>query len=323
VLSIDAFLERAATVSFSQVLSPALPPAGRLGSSHAPTPSSPLTRFAGATHCAVLKQAALIVATVTLGLALVLAAVGDPARWPLPESPPQQGEAAVLHGPTHSSAALARLVREPQNTWSNLAFLMGGAWLVARARRRIIRRTGLALLAVGVGSFLYHASASRVWRQADVTAMNALFLCAATACVATWHGKAGDWIERRAGVILMVSFLAAIVVTAARNVSLFGFKPLSMHLLTALTAALMIISLAETARRRATLRGALALVAIVTIFGVAAACQLNDRPGGRFFRPEWPVQLHAVWHVLAAGAFTGAMRLLDGNPSPPRATVPA
>ena len=65
------------------------------------------------------------------------------------------------------------------------------------------------------------------------------------------------------------------------------------------------------------------IAGLVTIFGVAAVCQVNDRPGGRFFRPEWPVQLHAVWHVLAAVAFAGAMRLLDGNPPPPRATVPA
>ena len=270
-----------------------------------------------------MKRAALIFAATTLLLVLVLAGVRDPARWPPPESPPQQGEAALTSGTAHAPAALARLVREPQNTWSNLAFVLGGAWLVARARRRTIRLTGVALLAVGVGSFLYHASASRTLRHADVASMNGLFLGTIAACVASWQPKAGEWIEGHAGKIFVVLLGAAVGVTFGRNLRLGGFKPLSLSLLTALTAAVVIVTLAECARRRATVRAARALVCIGALFGVAAACQLTDRPGGRFFRPDWPLQLHAVWHLLAGLSFTLAMRFLEGNHARRRATVEA
>lgn len=115
---------------------------------------------------------------VAAALALTLALVRDAARWPEAEVPPRQGE-AVQRGstpPQHLPEALRRLVREPQNTWSNLAFVLGGAALVVTARLRMARGVGVSLVAVGIGSFLYHASASRTLRHLDVGAMYWLFL---------------------------------------------------------------------------------------------------------------------------------------------------
>src|SRR4051812_4180964 len=107
----------------------------------------------------------LIFLLVAGALVAGLAGVARPERWPPPEAPPQQGEAACdasrtssKTGLTHSSQALGHLIREPQNTWSNLAFVLGGAWLVSARSLRLARITGVALIGVGAGSFFYHAS---------------------------------------------------------------------------------------------------------------------------------------------------------------------
>src|SRR4051812_17748762 len=104
-------------------------------------------------------------------LVLALAWVHRPENWPPAEPTPYQGEGADLVEPKHSEAALGRLIREPQNTWSNLVFVFGGAFVLVTSRTRGARMLGIPLIAVGAGSFLYHASASARLRQGDVAAM--------------------------------------------------------------------------------------------------------------------------------------------------------
>src|SRR5688500_9400020 len=133
-----------------------------------------------------------------VGLLLTLALVRNPLRWPAPEPRPYQGEAADVTKSGHTAAALGRLIREPQNTWSNLAFVVGGALLLGTARCRVARLLGIPLIAVGIGSFLYHASASARLRELDVGAMNWLFAMAIVLCVSIVIEKAQPSIERHA-----------------------------------------------------------------------------------------------------------------------------
>jgi hypothetical protein len=262
-----------------------------------------------------MVRAFLITVVVTLALAGALAFVGEPGRWPAPETPPQQGEAvdaaSPASQPAHSPAALARLIREPQNTWSNLAFALGGAWLVSAAASRLARLTGVALIGVGIGSFLYHASVARELRHLDVAAMYWVFLMATALCLQAIVAGSRDALHRGAWAILVVTLLLAIAFTAGRNIVVAGMKPFSLKFATAAAAAIIILSMARVAWRRETLGGALQLLVIVTLFGLAAACQTMDRPGGRFFRPGAIVQAHAAWHVLAAVTFVAAARFLD------------
>jgi len=102
-----------------------------------------------------------------------------------------------------------------------------------------------------------------------------------------------------------------VIATSTRNMEVLGLKPISLRFTTALAATVMILSLAQIARRLETVSAALQLLGIVTLFGIAAACQTFDRPGGRFYTPGAVVQAHAVWHVLAATTFVWAVRLLD------------
>jgi hypothetical protein len=262
-----------------------------------------------------VKRICAITALVVAALIGGLAWVGEPAAWPPPETPPQQGEAADPHSistkPVHAADALARIVREPQNTWSNLAFVIGGAFLIVTAAGRLSGSVGVALIAVGVGSFLYHASASRELRHLDVAAMYWLFLLAMILCVSTVWPASRAKLESVAAVIFGVTLIAAVLLTLGRNVSVAGLKPLSLHTVTVVTAAMLILSMAQVARRLETVAAALQLLGIVTVFGIAAACQTSDRPGGRFYRPGAIIQAHAVWHVLAAATFVAAVKLLE------------
>jgi hypothetical protein len=70
---------------------------------------------------------------------------------------------------------ICSLIREPANTWSNLAFLAVGAALVWKARadgRRDLLSVGATEILVGFGSFWFHASATRAGEIADVWAMS-------------------------------------------------------------------------------------------------------------------------------------------------------
>ncbi len=266
-----------------------------------------------------MRRALLITVGVVLALCGVLAFVGEPAGWPPVEPLPQQGEAALVVGgsapPSHAPHALARLVREPQNTWSSMAFVIGGAWLAAVAIGGLARGLGLALIAVGGGSFLYHASASRVLRHFDVAAMYWVFLMTVLLCLAAVMPRGRAHLERNAVRYFFAALLLAAGWAAARNVAIGGMKPFSLRLALAVTAATLIGSLAVVARRRESVPAALQLLGIVTLLGAALACQTADQPGGRFFRPEAVIQAHAVWHVLAATTVVWAGRFLDREPT--------
>ncbi len=250
------------------------------------------------------------------GLLIMLGLVGRADRWPPPENPPRQGEAldaaALRRGAVgHSAGALARLIREPENTWSNLAFILGGAWLLTQASRRRARGVGVALIATGVGSFLYHASASRTLRHLDVGAMYWLFIGTAAFAIASIRPRLARWLEAPGTGFAAAAAVAAGLVTAGRNLRLAGVKPLALTTLTALTAAVLAAALGLTALRRRTVRARLGAGGALALFALAVICQVGDRPGGWLVNPEGVIQAHALWHVLSAAALVLAVRTLD------------
>jgi hypothetical protein len=258
-----------------------------------------------------MKRAFGISIVVLAALLLCLALIRDPARWPAPEAIPYQGEAADGAGQVHSAAALARLIREPQNAWSNLAFVIGGTLLLATRRTRGARALGIPLIAVGVGSFLYHASASAALRQLDVGAMYWLFLAAGVYCLGILLPTVQRVLETYVAGIMAATLMAAVALTLSRNVIVFGVKPFSLTVATAVSAAVLLLSVARTALRKESVSAALQLLGIVSVFGAAVYLQLGDRPGRALYRATAMIQAHAIWHVLAAGAFVWAVALLD------------
>lgn len=255
----------------------------------------------------------LVFLAVSVALWLTLFAVREGVRWPEAEVPPRQGE-AVQRGstpPQHMPEALRRLVREPQNTWSNLAFVLGGAWLIAAGRLRMAQAVGVALIAVGIGSFLYHASASRTLRHLDVGAMYGLFLLLAGLAWASVAAEFRRWSEAYVGWIVLGTALAAVGLTAGRNFAMLGVKPFSLTIATGIAAAVTIGSLGVAGWRGRSGRTWAAVAGVCVLFAVALVCQLGDQPGRWLFNPGATVQAHALWHIFSGAAVVGAVTLLD------------
>lgn len=263
-----------------------------------------------------MKIVAKISFVTMAGLLVALIWVEHPERWPALEHPARQGEAldilALQHAQfVHSGQASGRLVREPQNTWSNLAFVLAGAVLVSRASTGSVRLIGAALVAVGIGSFLYHASASRALRHLDVGAMNGLFFTTTVFVTTRYSDRFRARVESYIWVVAVAALGFAVIATLARNFVLFGVKPLALTTVTAGAATVLIGALILEARRRRSIRVVVHVAAAIALFFLAVICQIGDRPGGWLLSPDSPVQAHALWHVLSALALFIAVRALD------------
>jgi hypothetical protein len=102
-------------------------------------------------------------------------------RWGPAEKPKAQCEAldsTTLAPSLRTALAVAyqsrvapAIIREPQNTWSNLAFVFVGAVIWMSDRRFFARLLAAALVALGLASGLYHASLIAAWRNVDVATM--------------------------------------------------------------------------------------------------------------------------------------------------------
>jgi hypothetical protein len=252
-------------------------------------------------------QAMLFTAAVTGALWLFLHALWSPEAWPAPEMRPLQGEAVdkarLSSGVvTHSAAALRRVVREPQNAWSNLAYVLAGALIGAHFRGRLLRGVALAMIGVGIGSFLYHASASGTLRAVDVGAMYWLFGHLALLALASLRPRFAAWCERWAVSLTCGLLVASMAVTPRRGVSVWGIKPFDISLVTgtaALVLAAALLARAVHARRWSAWAWP---AGSAILFAFAAALQIGDRAGGWCWNPHAVLQGHALWHLLSATA---------------------
>lgn len=274
--------------------------------------------------------------TRALGFTLAVALVGavwahvaaGKFSWGTPEIPKAQCEALVVDAmPPVVAKALtlayqervaAAIIREPQNTWSNLAFVFAGALIWAHDRRAFARLLGAALVALGVASGLYHASLLVSLRSLDVATMG--WVSWALCCHGYVAGLRRSEAEERAkcGRGIWIGLIGAILaMTAAffrNDVRIAGVKPFDSTYTTILGIAgvfvLALVGVLRAMRARPDAKLPFARVGVlVAVVGAAVFCQLNDRAGRCLCTPDSPVQAHAVWHALMATAVVLAYEL--------------
>mmetsp|Transcript_99846 Transcript_99846/g.311029 ORF Transcript_99846/g.311029 Transcript_99846/m.311029 type:complete len:339 (+) Transcript_99846:87-1103(+) len=256
-------------------------------------------------------------ASLVLGL---LAAFGTGEFW----GPP--GRSAFCEG-----ADARGWVRQRANSWSNLSYVAAGCWALGRAAEGRLRRAsvsravrseqpspavaarlpcalsvamGLSSVALGLGSFLFHASLTRFWQQADVAAMywamNAalavtcwrwLFICRPTAPL---YGPR---------VLLPLLGLVAVAdgVMFALKWKLSATVVFSAQVGTVIVSELLCSCASPPAARRRTLPiAAVAIAAGLSGFLFQRLGIHHKKRGtGGGFCAEWSAwQPHALWHVL-------------------------
>jgi hypothetical protein len=179
------------------------------------------------------------------------------------------------------------------------------------ASSRVARVLGIALVAVGVGSFLYHASASRTLRHLDVAAMYWLFISATVFSAGSFWPSIRARIEAHLGLFVAGTFVLAVCAACGRNVRVLGFKPAALSVATPAAATILTLALTMAAVRQRSGAVTIRVATSIVLFVIAVACQIGDRPGGWLCDPEAVVQAHAIWHVFSAAAFVIAVFVLD------------
>lgn len=260
-----------------------------------------------------LRFAFLVTAIVGLVTGTVATLAQGHFRWGWPEVPRAQGEA--IRPDTMQSWHLSyrervrsAIIREPQNSWSNLAFVFVGALVFARDRRTHGQSLGVALFTLGFASGLYHASLLPAWRTVDVAAMGwVVFALGFFACSSVW--PEAPLFPCRPAIQMLVSVIGLILAAGAavfRNeVRIGGIKPLAVTYITGAGVAVifgLLTFILVTARRHSNIHlrlfPRLGLLGVITL--AAILCQLGDHPDQLLFQPDAFIQAHAVWHVLMA-----------------------
>jgi hypothetical protein len=257
-----------------------------------------------------LPPAACLAIPAALGIAALAVLAGLAAGgWP--------GEPG-RHGMVFCERSRAGLVRQPMNTWSNLAFVAVGLWIGARAWREraagpprdprnpmlsnALFPTLYASVAVllGPASMALHATTTEWGGKLDVF------------CMYLWVAFVVAYALLRAADLSPPAFLAtwAALVAVLGSVWLGDLLPAWGSAGSALFGVLLAVYAgleAWISRVRRELRAdRRLLVAAAAIFLVAFAIWVPSRTGGPLCAPDSLLQGHAIWHVLNA-ASVGAL----------------
>ena len=184
-------------------------------------------------------------------------------------------------------------IRQPINTWSNLAFVIVGAFIVVSATPdRPLRRSDALLLAfacvgIGLGSWFYHASLTFVGQWLDVMSMYLLGTFMVLHAAQRLRPM-GD----RAFVVGYVS------VNVALGVLLIVWPEARRYVFGGLIAAALMLE-AILHHRKQTALQARWLIAALGVYGVAQVIWTLDL-NHLVCDPTSVVQGHAMWHGLTA-----------------------
>jgi len=179
-------------------------------------------------------------------------------------------------------------------SWSSLAFVLLGVWVIlqrgapATRERTLLPLAGITMVAIGVSSFVYHATLTFVGQWLDVFSMYLLGLLIALG--ALWRtGRLGGRPAVALYVVLAVGLgVAQFIYPDARRI---------LFALVLLPGVILELTPFIAGRGPGSRRWVLASLAT---FVVAYAVWLLDQ--SQLCDPHFWLQGHALWHVLGAVA---------------------
>jgi hypothetical protein len=194
-----------------------------------------------------------------------------------------------------------RLVLQPLVAYSNLAYVLVGGLVLAsrpsvsgagnrlRAQPAYASLYGLMTLGIGVGSFFYHASLTRVGEWFDLMGMYALTGFLVLYNLTRLRALTGKAFGALYLTLLTVLGLGLVLANAWQQVYM-----------AALVLAALVLEGLVLAQRRPHVRWPY-LLGGVACFGLGALFWVNSAPGGWCGRLG-PIPPHTVWHLLSAVA---------------------
>lgn len=191
-------------------------------------------------------------------------------------------------------ARLCASVVEPSNAWSSMAYVLLGGWLLTRpeARRRgLLAGVALANVAIGVGSFAFHATGTFAGELVDLFGMFLL-----SGLLLAWAlGRERGWRASTLGAAWAAFVIAPMLCVLA-------VKPAGIPLFAAQLLAGIGLEISAWRRGRSphfpVFAQALGLVSLAFAVWLTDTTKLLCAPDNHL------VTGHAVWHVLNAFAVT-------------------
>jgi len=234
----------------------------------------------------------LIIPVVISGLCAVFASASLPIDWST------WRPATCWPDACFCEAISAGSIRQPIDTWSNLAFVIVGMIVAAdRVWRRPDRLIfAWACIAIGLGSMFYHASLSFVGQWFDVMSMYLLgtFMVLYAAQRLSGNGSR----SRRMPKDSRAFTVSYIVINLALGVLLIMWPEARRYLFGALIVSALILEAILYRRKQTTLQ-AKWLIAALGVYVVAQIIWTLDL-NHIVCDPTSVLQGHAVWHVLTA-----------------------
>jgi hypothetical protein len=248
-----------------------------------------MTPSSGRRGAAIFPVTVLLLLTGVLGI--WSARTGSLAQW---------APATCLPDHCFCEAIGSGAVAQPANAWSSLAFVLAGLWIAQpsaggkyKARNRMAgepayrRLYGCALVAIGLGSYFYHATLTFAGQVCDMSGMYLLIT------FALFYGVAR--ITRLRTGVTLLSYVISNLVLLSFQVA---FPDLRRYVFAALVLSVLSI---EGRYRRASgtaianrwlwcAAGAMAAAFLVWVLDITKA----------ICKPESMLQGHALWHVLGA-----------------------
>ncbi|MBL8018291.1 MAG: ceramidase domain-containing protein [Leptospirales bacterium] len=200
--------------------------------------------------------------------------------------------------------SLCAIVQQPANTWSNLAFVAVGFWILFQARSAWSRVMGYSVVLLGLLSLYYHASNVYITQLGDFLGM---FL---------YLGLLLIWNLRRLGMIAgQTQSILAYFLTVYANIGMLILFPLVLGLpiqLIIFVNTLIVFAMeAFLVRRTAQVFGARIYrdyIVAVVLLGAAAVCSRLDLMGVWCDPTNHWLQGHATWHLLNAASMIFVFR---------------
>lgn len=200
--------------------------------------------------------------------------------------------------PGFCEEALCAWIREPGNTWSNLAFVFVAIAMYreARGEQRHLRRLAHITLATGIGSAFYHASGTALGEAADYVGMQLGAAFMLTASIRRWTHLRGGL----ARALFWVLFAAAMIPGVLAPVLLRPFYAVDGSLCSASELVLYFTHARARSYR---------WLWITWMFFAPAMILWTLDIQRIWCTPErhW-ISGHALWHVLNAAGFLAAFR---------------
>eukprot|EP00928_Gymnodinium_smaydae_P036409 TRINITY_DN25457_c0_g1_i1.p1 TRINITY_DN25457_c0_g1~~TRINITY_DN25457_c0_g1_i1.p1 ORF type:complete len:371 (+),score=30.73 TRINITY_DN25457_c0_g1_i1:48-1115(+) len=225
-------------------------------------------------------------------------------------------------------------LRTSMNSWSNLSYVAAGGWCLGKSlqiipseqgfrRHVLLLLVGVTFVAVGVGSFLFHASLTRIHQQLDVAAM----YWSMNACLAVtlyrWFCRfaPGDAVRSQCS---LYALLFTLILVLAGDVYMYIYK-WQLSASRVFTSQLVVVIASEflltfsfyCSNRSEFCRGLrLGITALICgivgfIFREAGVWHRKRGITNSFCNPVGFFQPHALWHLLGGIALLllGEMQL--------------